>query len=150
MVCKVTIHKHMRKRKPKPLFCEFCKERPARDLANLKNHNYTENINDYIWLCHRCHQKLDKTTPSDLYDWNGKKHRLESIEKMSKTKTGMYSGKNNPFYGKHHTIENLEKNRIAHLGNTIRKGSHHTEESKRKMSISMKGRIPWNKGRLND
>jgi hypothetical protein len=33
------------------------------------------------------------------------------------------SGKNHPFYGKHHTDENKEKNRIAHLGN-----------------------IPWNKG----
>jgi hypothetical protein len=36
----------------------------------------------------------------------------------------------------------------AHLCNTIRKGSHHTEEAKRKMRISMKGRIPWNKGKV--
>ena len=28
-----------------------------------------------------------------------------------------YKGKNNPFYGKHHTEETNEKNRTAHLGN---------------------------------
>jgi len=28
-----------------------------------------------------------------------------------------YKGKNNPFYGKHHTEKINEKNRTAHLGN---------------------------------
>jgi hypothetical protein len=52
----------------------------------------------------------------------------ETKEKLSKKN----SGKNNPFYGKKHTQETIEKNIAAH------KGKIHTEETKRKMSESAK------------
>jgi hypothetical protein len=143
---KVSLHLYIKRRKIKPLLCEHCKEKPATDLANLKNHNYSRNIEDYAWLCHRCHQKMDKTFPNQVYDWNGKKHRPESIEKMKRNRPDI-SGKNNPFYGKHHTLESKEKNKIAHLGNTIRKGCHLSKETKLKMSLSKKGYVPWNKGK---
>ena len=45
----------------------------------------------------------------------------------------MREGEKNPFYGKHHTEENKEKNRQAHLG------KHHSEKTKKKMSLSKKG-----------
>ena len=35
-----------------------------------------------------------------------------------------YQGKNNPFYGKHHTPKSIEKNRKAHLGLTGEKAYH--------------------------
>lgn len=147
MVSKVSIHQYIRRHKPKPILCEGCYKCPPREVANLKNHHYTKDINDYAWLCHRCHQAFDKTTPQDLYDWNGKHHRQESIEKMSLTKQGMYDGEKNPFFGKHHSDEAIQKNRDAHLGKPgNRLECHHTETSKLKMSLAMKGRVPWNKG----
>ena len=42
----------------------------------------------------------------------GRKASPETREKLSEIK----KGKNNPFYGKHHTEEAIEKNRQAHLG----------------------------------
>ena len=45
--------------------------------------------------------------------------------------------KNNPFKGKHHSTEALEKNRLAHLG------KKHSEETKKKMRLSAK------RGKLN-
>jgi len=36
----------------------------------------------------------------------------ESREKISKTRTGKLVGELNPFYGKHHTAENIEKSRV--------------------------------------
>jgi len=35
---------------------------------------------------------------------------------MSRSRTGKTAGENHPMYGKHHTNESKEKNRIAHLG----------------------------------
>lgn len=29
------------------------------NLANMKNHNYTRNVEDYKWLCYSCHRKMD-------------------------------------------------------------------------------------------
>lgn len=54
-----SIHCWVRKHKPKPELCEFCNERPPKDLANLKNHEYTRNPDDYAWICQSCHQTLD-------------------------------------------------------------------------------------------
>ena len=53
------LHKYVGRNKSKPKLCEDCKKRPPRDLANIKNHNYTRNIEDYKWLCHSCHKKID-------------------------------------------------------------------------------------------
>lgn len=58
----------------------------------------------------------------------GVKHEPERVAKMIASKKGMVG----TFTGKKHTEEANEKNRVAHLGNTIRKGSTHTEESKEK------------------
>lgn len=30
------------------------------EWANLKNHKYSRDINDYIMLCNSCHQRMDK------------------------------------------------------------------------------------------
>lgn len=48
-------------------------------------------------------------------------------------------GELNPFFGKHHNEESIEKNRQAHLGNTYRKGKKHTDDAKKKMSEAKKG-----------
>lgn len=53
------VHRWVKEYKPKPQFCEFCKENKSLDLANIKNHQYTRNPDDYKWLCRSCHLKYD-------------------------------------------------------------------------------------------
>jgi hypothetical protein len=55
---RTALHEWIRRRKPKPLLCEKCKERPPCDLANISG-NYKREITDYQWLCRRCHMKGD-------------------------------------------------------------------------------------------
>jgi hypothetical protein len=65
---KNAIHIWVRNHKPKPKLCEFChKEKDHLGhtrlaLANIKNHNYTRNPNDYKWGHYSCHEKYDKGT----------------------------------------------------------------------------------------
>lgn len=51
-------HIWIKKNKPKPALCEYCKVKPPYDLANL-THTYKRDINDYKWLCRGCHMKYD-------------------------------------------------------------------------------------------
>ena len=53
------LHDRMRKIIPKPELCENCKKNPAYDLANISN-EYKEDINDWWYICRRCHMTLDK------------------------------------------------------------------------------------------
>lgn len=55
------IHYWIRTRKPKPLFCESCKEVRNTEVA-LKGKKYTRNINDYWYICRSCHMKGDGRT----------------------------------------------------------------------------------------
>jgi len=48
-------------------------------------------------------------------------HSEESKKKMSETKSKMYIGENNPFYGKSHSEETKEKIRTARLGKSLSK-----------------------------
>lgn len=76
-----------------------------------------------------------------------------------------YKGKNNPFYGKHHSEKTKKQLSKAHKGKLLGdknpakrddvkkklsqklKGRIFSEEHKRKLSESHKGLAPWNKGR---
>ena len=60
----------------------------------------------------------------------GKKHSVETRQKMSKSQ----SGKNNPMYGKRHTKEAKQKIIEAGLGRT------HKEETRKKLSEMKKGK----------
>jgi len=48
------LHKWIRKNKPKPLLCVRCNLRHALDLANISG-LYKRDVNDFEWLCRRCH-----------------------------------------------------------------------------------------------
>lgn len=54
----VKIHRHMRKRIPKPKTCSDCKINHPVDLANISN-MYKEVVSDWEWLCRSCHMKKD-------------------------------------------------------------------------------------------
>lgn len=58
-VGKKGVHSWLRKNKFKLEVCEHCGERKKLDLANIRNHLYTRNPNDYVWLCRSCHSKFD-------------------------------------------------------------------------------------------
>jgi len=53
------LHAWVKRHKPKSEFCERCKKRKPFDLANLSG-KYKREVNDYKWLCRRCHMKIDK------------------------------------------------------------------------------------------
>lgn len=52
------LHRWVESRKPKPEFCEFCGIIPPYDLANISQ-EYHRDINDFEWLCRRCHMIKD-------------------------------------------------------------------------------------------
>jgi len=52
------LHEWLHKRKPKPKFCEECGLKPPHDLANISG-EYKRDLNDYRWLCHKCHMRID-------------------------------------------------------------------------------------------
>lgn len=57
------IHSWAHRRIPKPKLCTNCKRRPSLDLANLNNHNYRKRLEDFAWLCRKCHMQLDGRKP---------------------------------------------------------------------------------------
>lgn len=52
------LHNWIRKYKPKPELCEECKDKPPYDVANISG-KYKRDINDFRYLCRRCHMKSD-------------------------------------------------------------------------------------------
>ena len=52
------VHRWVRMHKPKPKFCERCKIKPPFDLANISG-KYKRDVNDFEWLCRKCHQVSD-------------------------------------------------------------------------------------------
>lgn len=94
----VAIHAWIKRHKGSTKVCEHCNKEKTipRSIqwANI-DHKYSRNLEDWISLCAKCH----------------KKHDIENnLVKVI--------GKSNPFFGKKHSEETKEKNRLAHLGRT--------------------------------
>ncbi len=53
-----SLHEWIKNHKPKPEFCEECKKVKPYDLANISG-EYKRDLNDYEWLCRKCHMKKD-------------------------------------------------------------------------------------------
>jgi len=53
------LHKRIRKIKTKTDFCVICNQSKKLELASI-DHTYTENPNDYLWLCRSCHIIFDR------------------------------------------------------------------------------------------
>lgn len=56
------VHLWLTKIKPKPEFCELCKEQPAEQLSynHKDSKEYSRNPDDYNWLCTSCHCFKDR------------------------------------------------------------------------------------------
>lgn len=55
-------------------------------------------------------------------------------KKLSEIKKGKYNGENNPFFNKHHSVENRRKLSLAHIGKQL------SEETKKKISEKLRGK----------
>lgn len=51
------LHQYVKKRKPKPKYCERCNKKPPLDLSN--DGTYSRDIDTWEWLCRSCHVKKD-------------------------------------------------------------------------------------------
>ncbi len=65
-----SLHQWIKNHKPKPKFCEICKKNKPYDLANISG-KYKRDINDFEWLCRKCHMKKD----GRYYKWQWHKRR---------------------------------------------------------------------------
>ena len=52
------LHKWIIRHKSKTKLCENCNKNKPFDLANISG-EYKRDINDYKWLCRKCHMKDD-------------------------------------------------------------------------------------------
>ncbi len=52
------IHKRLRKQHKKPKYCTICNQDKRLELSSI-NHTYSENIEDWVWVCHECHALFD-------------------------------------------------------------------------------------------
>jgi hypothetical protein len=83
------LHGWVNRKKIKPPFCEECNKEPPYDLANISG-EYKRDINDYKWLCRRCHMKSDnrlykfielsKHRPKKTRIWNTQEYRDKKRE----------------------------------------------------------------------
>jgi len=65
----------------------------------------------------------------------GRKLNKKSLEKMIVSKTGKLMGKENPFYGKHHTKETKDRLSKSHTGKIL------SSEHKKNIGLAVRGRI---------
>ena len=52
------LHQWIKRNKQKPILCEICHCRKPYDLANISQ-QYKRDINDFEWLCRKCHMEKD-------------------------------------------------------------------------------------------
>jgi hypothetical protein len=82
------LHDWIKVRKFKPELCENCKKNKPYDLANISG-EYRRDINDFEWLCRKCHMKVDgriinlnnKTTIILKRDKLGKFVKVKNVRK---------------------------------------------------------------------
>jgi len=66
-----SLHQWLKTHNTKPKLCERCKKASVFDLANKTGH-YTRNIEDYEWLCRKCHIGTDgryKNLKNQNFEW---------------------------------------------------------------------------------
>lgn len=81
------------------------------DIVNLyHNHGLTQKqVAEELGVCEdTIRQYMKKWGIQTIYN-HGRKITEETKRRISEAKTGKYGGKNNPFYGKHHTKETLKR-----------------------------------------
>jgi len=104
----------------------------------IKGKHFSEESKMKMSLAHKGKPSARKGKKTGKHSWNWGKHpTAETLKRQSEATKKVWL---NP---------ELRKRQIeAHKGQTPWiKGKHHTEESKRKMSIGRRGKLAWNKGK---
>lgn len=140
-----SLHNRIRKQKPKPKFCEICKKRTPYDLAN-KSQKYKDDVDDWFWLCRRCHLKYDGILEK-LHKLKFKKNCLNcGKEFLSQTKTNI--GKYSEKYCKNcNSI--MRKTNLREYGKKYRKDNWNIISAKKKKWIKDYLKIKENKEKYN-
>jgi predicted nucleic acid-binding Zn ribbon protein len=87
------IHIWVKARKSKPDFCEGCGRNKPYDLANISQ-EYKRDINDFKWLCRKCHMEEDKRmfNLKNIVDCKNKKDYLNWVN-LCKSIYYLFNGK---------------------------------------------------------
>jgi group I intron endonuclease len=95
---------------------------------------------------------LSNETKNKIRDAHkGKQHTDETKIKISMNRTGKCLGVENGFYGKRHSKETIEKNRISHMGkNNVRYGEHLSDKTKEKIGNANGGKNNGMYGKLGE
>jgi hypothetical protein len=54
----MALHRRVHGKKERTGICEHCGREGRTDFANIRNHEYTDDPDDYIELCRPCHQRF--------------------------------------------------------------------------------------------
>lgn len=80
----------------------------------------------------------NEETKQKISNWNkGKVYSGETLKRMREAHKGKGKGKENSFFGKHHSEETKQKQSDFMKGNDFFKGKHHSEEFKKMKSLQM-------------
>ena len=106
-----------------------------------------------VWLTSRehfiCHILLMKCTEgkakmSMAYAWNrmstSKRYGSKQYELLRNQYRQQVTGENNPFFGKSHNKETIERIRLQKIGKSVNKGAYQSPEKRAKISASLTGR----------
>lgn len=80
------IHMWVRNHKKEVKYCERCKKAPPYDLANISG-RYYRNVNDFQWLCRRCHMESDGRL-EDFLVWSHLWGKMTSDGEVEREPTG--------------------------------------------------------------
>ena len=126
---------------------KYCKE----DISKIENYEQAVNDTTQVWDLHHRTEIWWNCSKKDLIDnecyYNRKACELIFLTHAEHTRIHN-SGELNSMYGKTHTEEARKKISESHKGKPAwNKGKTMSEEFSRKMSEVKKGQVPWNKGK---
>src|SRR6266568_2730447 len=125
----------------RPKTCNKCGTAPGhtkngRTLIEAHHHNGYDDPLDVIWLCSRCHHYEHVRNNGIHHTVEVKQQRRESLKRAyAEGRQLKQFGKDNPFFGQHHTLETRTK--ISQ-----RSGWHHTLEAREKIRAASTGKHP--------
>lgn len=137
---RIVKHKQrMQKGDKRPLYCAFRKygiESFTFEIIDTANSSDESNEKEIYWISYfnSMHPNGYNLTAggAGTFEYH---HTQEDKDRMSRLKNGVFNGEKNPFYGKHHTSEQIEK------WKRDRKGRKLSDEWKQNISKTRK-RIP--------
>ena len=71
---------------------------------------------------------------------SSERYNARSYERIKNMYSELMSGSSNPFFGKQHTPETIERIRQQKIGKSVNKGAHLSPEKRAKISAALTGR----------